>query len=252
MVWIYRVFLMLLFLPSVCAVEAERVIAWRNSYNTLLQKYVKIKLAGKIKTSRVDYAGIHKSGKIPVIMAELHRVRTLKGMNPQEKLAFWLNVYNFLTIAKASKHPNIKKLTELNKIFKSVWVQDAGFVLGKMRSLDEIEHKIIRKDFNEPRIHFALVCAAKSCPNLRPEAYCGVKLKQQLQSQLLEFTANPTKGIKVDKKTKTIYISKLFKWFSSDFPGGVLPWLNKQKIINKTELNYKVKYLHYDWNLNKL
>jgi Protein of unknown function, DUF547 len=247
------IYLMMLFILPLISVAAEKKVAgWRDSYGMLLKRFVKVKRFKGSENAYVDYAGIRKSGKIPAIRAALAKVKSLKGMNKQEKLAFWLNAYNFLTIAKVVDNPGIRKLSDLSKLFNSVWKQDAGLVLGKQRSLDEIEHKIIRKNFTEPRIHFALVCAAKSCPDLRKEIYCGKKLNAQLKNQLRRFAANPDKGVKIDRKTRTIYLSMIFNWFGGDFPGGVMAWLNKQGILNKAEEKYKVKYLNYNWNLNKL
>ena len=100
-----------------------------------------------------------------------------------------------------------------------------GVVAGKKRTLNEIEHEILRK-MGEPRIHVAIVCASVSCPDLRAEAYTVEKLDSQLDDQLTLFLANPKKGLHIDKKGY-LYMSSIFKWFAEDFEtkGGVRKFL---------------------------
>lgn len=224
-----------------------------SSYGILLKKFIKVSTStnGTIITS-VDYRGLRESNDCAITAIYLAKVSNIEKMESKEQLAFWINAYNFLVINKVVKNPKIKKLTDLNTLFTSVWKQPSGKVAGKIYSLDEIEHGIIRKKFKEPRIHFAVVCGAKSCPNIRNEAYTGKKLDEQLNEQVKQFLSNTKKGMKIDKTAEKIYLSKIFKWFSTDFNNKPLEWLLKKKMIDKIEKDkYSIKYLNYDWSLNK-
>ena len=139
-----------------------------------------------------------------------------------------------------------------------------------MRSLDEIEHGIIREDFNEPRIHFALVCAALSCPKLRREAYVAEHLQSQLQEQVETFLADPKKGLDIDLRRKRIAVSSILQWFAEDFPApanfkgqlagkpeqaGVVYFLQQHAPSEEARTAlaspaFAVRYLKYDWALN--
>ena len=106
----------------------------------------------------------------------------------------------------------------------------------------------MRKEFDEPRIHFAINCASISCPILRNEAYTAKKLEQQLDDQAFQFINNPIKNNIDPNRTK---ISKIFDWFQSDFnqKSGLLPFLkNYQPQLN---LKNTIEYLDYNWNLNE-
>lgn len=244
------VFTMLLFQLSA---DDSAVAKFTSSYDLLLKKYVQVEKNsdGTLVTS-VDYPGLRKSRNNAITSAKLAKVSNIENMNTNDQLAFWINAYNFLAINKVVNNPKIKKLTDLNTLFKSVWKQAAGKIAGKEYSLNNIEHSIIRKQFKEPRIHFAVVCAAKSCPNIRNEAYTGEKLDEQLNDQMKQFLSNTKKGMKIDKTAKKIYLSKIFSWFAADFNNKPLEWLFNKKMINQTVKNkYSLKYLSYDWSLNE-
>lgn len=168
------------------------------------------------------------------------------------KLAYWINSYNFLVIVQIVRHPGLSSIKKLDKPFESVWEQVAGIANNKKRSLDEIENEIIRKEFNENRIHFAINCASISCPDLRTEAYTGEKLNSQLQDQMEMFLKNEEKGMKIDDKNKIIYLSKIFQWYKDDFNhNDIKIWLkDKGYIDDKIFKEYYVKYFNYNWNLN--
>jgi hypothetical protein len=130
-----------------------------------------------------------------------------------------------------------------------------------------IEHEIIRPAFREPRIHFALVCAARSCPNLRSEAYRGDRLDSQLEDQARHFLANPDKGLLLDREHAKALVSKIFDWYGVDFAPGPRPVSHKD--IERSILQFisnhsadaatgafllsgttHLGYLAYDWTLN--
>ncbi len=200
------------------------------------------------------------------------------GWDEQKKIAFWLNAYNGFTLKAIIDHYPIKssffkaRLYPKNSIrqISGVWDKLKFPVMGRKRTLDEIEHEILRKEFNEPRIHMALVCAAMGCPPLRNEPYTGELLDEQLNDQASRFLKNPLR-FRVDRKKKRVYLSPIFKWFGEDFirtygtdhkfrnydkdERAVLNFVSgylSEEIQNYlTDQELSVKHLDYDWSLNE-
>jgi hypothetical protein len=140
----------------------------------------------------------------------------------------------------------------------SPWKREFFTINGKKMSLDKIEHEILRATFKEDRIHFAVNCASGSCPILRTEAYTAEKLGEQLNEQAKQFLKDTLRN-RIDLKTKTIYISKIFDWYKEDFTksaGTIEQYLAqyiddetiKRMLLNK---EFKIEYLDYDWGLNE-
>ncbi|MCZ6602994.1 MAG: DUF547 domain-containing protein [Planctomycetota bacterium] len=184
-------------------------------------------------------------------------VQQLEGK--QEKIAFWINVYNALTIDGILEFYPIESIKDKVSVLfgYNIWKDYKIRVGGKERSLDEIEHKILRK-MGEPRIHFALVCASIGCPRLSREAYSGKDLDDQLDRQARVFLNDPEKT-RVVRKEGRIYLSRIFKWFDEDFGGSdkaVLRFVARyrpdgEKSFFQGERPARIRYLDYDWSLNE-
>ena len=146
-------------------------------------------------------------------------------LDDKERLAFWINVYNAYTIELINKHNERDSIRNINKALGFIkgygpWKEQLVKAGGKVYHLDNVEHDIIRKQWNEPRIHFALVCAAMGCPPLRSEAYTGARLEDQLQDQAVEFLVRTPDQNRVDVKTGTVYGSPIYvKYYPEDFGG---------------------------------
>jgi len=196
----------------------------------------------------------------------------------KEKIAFWINAYNSLTLKAIVDHYPIRSswfksfVYPANSIrqIKGVWDTLTFPVMGKRMTLEQIEHKKLRANFHEPRIHAALVCAAKSCPPLRNEPFVGSSLDSQLDDQMRAFLSNPTKFL-VDRKDRVVYLSKIFNWFGEDFVSryGTDTEFKRFDKTQRAVLNavsrftdsktqtylrkgtYNIKYLNYDWTLNE-
>ena len=194
------------------------------------------------------------------------------------KIAFWLNAYNGLTLQAIIDRYPIKSSFLKSRIYPKnsirqipgVWDKLKFTVMGQRVTLNHIEHKILRVKFNEPRIHMALVCAAVGCPPLRNEPYVGARLGEQLDDQARDFLASREK-FRVDRGKRTVYVSRIFKWFGKDFIKTYAParTLGGQSRANSAVLNFlagyldetaqsylrrgdlKVRYLDYDWSLNE-
>ncbi len=144
----------------------------------------------------------------------------------------------------------------------SVWSRAAFFqgrrfeVAGQARTLDEIEHEIIRAVFHDPRVHFALVCGAKGGPLLRGAAYGGASLDATLDDQARRFVSDPTR-VRLDRERRVVRLSPIFKWYRKDFEGkdaALLPYLARWLPAADGEAlshgDWKVEFMEYDWSLN--
>jgi hypothetical protein len=181
-------------------------------------------------------------------------------------LAFLINAYNAWTVKLIlSGPPDLKSIKDLGSFFSSPWKKEFVTLLDETRSLDEIEHKLIRGSdrYNDPRIHFAVNCASISCPALRAEAYDGNRLNEQLTEQTNLFLSNPERN---QVEQDVIKLSSIFKWYREDFEKG---WMNYHHledflITNSASLNLSkkqiaklktgemdIEFLNYDWRLNK-
>lgn len=172
----------------------------------------------------------------------------LNAMTQSSKIAFYINVYNAFTIKVILDNYPLKSIKDI----PGVWDKKLFRVAGSDLTLNNIEHDILRKEFGEPRIHFALVCASIGCPKLASEPYSGAKLNEQLDREAKKFINDKTK-VNLDKDKKRFYISSIFKWFKKDF-GDVTAFISKYLPEDSAryieENKPKIKYLKYDWSLN--
>lgn len=178
-----------------------------------------------------------------------------KSWTRDEQLAYWINAYNAFTVELILNHYPVESIKDIGSgplitFVNSPW--DIKFIeIGnKKLDLNNIEHGIIRKDFDDSRVHFALVCAARSCPELRNEAYTGAKLDRQLEEEAISFINNTARNKITEGKIK---ISKYFDWYAGDFEAdgkSIIDYLNQ---FSKTKIskNAAVEFLDYDWKLNE-
>lgn len=232
--------------------QADVFSEWTNLYNSVLKEHVKTGKIKGIQANLVNYKGLRKDERFDKLVELYSTFPSFSNKSEQERLAIWINLYNFLTLKKIVENPGLKQFNDLQKGDVNVWNQPAGVIAGKTYTLDGIEKGIILKEFSEPRVHFALVCAALGCPDLRPEAYYASRLNKQLDEQTHLFIRNPQKGKKVDKGfwSSTIYLSKLFDWYKSDFDNDPRKWLNLKGYIPLNEAEFSLSFLEYDWTLN--
>jgi hypothetical protein len=210
----------------------------------------------------VGYDGFAESGSFTDYLDGLASADVSK-LADKERLAFWINAYNAYTIALINKHEERASIRNINQTAgliraKGPWKEPIVKAGGKTYSLDEVENEIIRKQWREPRIHFALVCAAMSCPPLRSEAYTGAKLDAQLESQGRLFVLDAARGSRVDVPNATVYLSKIFDWYKEDFGGSedaigryvaqYHPASPAKQLLMGGQ--FKVTYFEYDWTLN--
>jgi len=160
-----------------------------------------------------------------------------------EQIAYWVNAYNALTVEGVLRAYPLRSVRKLDSFFK----QRVFSVGGAVVSLDDIEHETLRKQFAEPRIHFALVCASVSCPRLAPFAFTGPKLEEQLDARARLFVSE-RRNVLADGGVR---LSKIFDWFQEDFAvsGGVVAFIQGHGGPDLT--GKKLRYRAYDWSLNR-
>lgn len=173
-----------------------------------------------------------------------------------QQITFLLNAYNAFTLKLIVDHYPVKSIKDIGSFLKGPWDQPVVRLFGKTLTLATIEHKILRQQYAEPRIHFAMVCAARGCPPLRSEAYRADQLDRQLDDQARQFLATPGKN-RVDAAERVVYLSPIFKWFSGDFEkksGSVMafvqPYFPETARRALEQGHVKIEYTDYDWSLN--
>jgi hypothetical protein len=213
-------------------------------FTTILQKHV--------VNGLVNYAAMGNDSRLEEYLAQLSRSNPRAIKDEKERLAFWVNAYNAFTIKLITDHYPVKSIREITRgnigPWDFLWID----IAGRTYSLNQIEHEIIRKEFDEPRIHMALVCAARSCPPLRAEAYTATMLDRQLDDNAAAFLNDTTKN-RYDASTGTLYLSELFKWYGADFRqryGSAEKYVLKVLKLDNVKPS-GVQYLPYDWSLNE-
>ena len=244
-----------------------------NNYSAVLSTYVD-------DTGMVDYSSLKSNrrqlDRFVQVLGALDRA-VYDAWTQPEKLAFWINCYNVLTLKviidnypiKSSMLKSVRFPQNSIRQISGVWDKIKFSVMGESVTLDHIEHEIVRPQFRDPRVHMALVCAALGCPPLRNEPYTGSRLKEQLDDQAWKFLGHPQK-FAINREQKRVYLSSIFKWFGDDFtsayPAGgnflhldgpgksVLMFVSGY--LNESDRKYivseavSIDYLDYDWTLN--
>ena len=226
---------------SVC--RAENSSPWIKTYNNLLGRY--------ITNTGVKYAAWKNN---PADMKAIQEVvdgiasEKVTGMSKKGQLAFYLNAYNAWILHEAlAKYPTKSVKDLLFTFFTSPRIK----VGGEQMSFNHLEKDIIRPKFSEPRVHFALNCASRSCPPLNQQAFRGDQLDSQLEKLAVAFV-NSKKGVDYMPDKKAAALSAIFNWYKDDFQGvgGPMAFINKRHnppLPNET----KITYQDYDWSLNE-
>ena len=242
MKFLLTIFSFLIFAGSTVAQKAPSHQQW----DKLLRKHVN-------KTGLVNYKGFkNDKAELDSYLKLLSSSAPQKSWSKDDQKAYWINAYNAFTVALILKHYPVKSIKDIaGSIYKINTPWDIKFITigGQKYDLNNIEHKILRNQFDDPRIHFALVCASISCPRLRDEAFTGSGINAQLEDAGKEFLNDKSKNnIRADKAD----LSKYFSWYKGDFikNGSLVDYVNKYsstKITSKT----KIGSLDYNWGLNE-
>jgi hypothetical protein len=243
----------LLIFISLCFIEAgisqiTKPIS-HGLWNSLLKKHVN-------QTGQVNYKGFQKDSLTLKRYLRLisNNIPNARFWSEDDTKAYWINAYNAFTIQLIIRKFPIESITELNPS-----KDDPGNTIWHVRfieinrspySLDEIQHRILRRDFSDPRIHFALNCATTSAPKLHNEAFTGDNVNEKLEILTTQFINDPKKNTLEGEQVK---LSQVFSRFSADFTersGSIITYINKY-INPKIKDDIRIEFLGYDWSINK-
>ncbi|MGD9183642.1 MAG: DUF547 domain-containing protein [Desulfobacterales bacterium] len=247
---IRKAYILIIFSLSIAALASATTVE-DSKFDQVLKAYVD-------DQGLVDYNAMAKDTRFQDYIESLKSANT-EEMTPTGRLAFWINAYNAVTIDKVIKWKPDKSVRET--LIPGVWTSTKFFttrehlVAGKQMSQDDIEHEILRKQFNDPRIHFAIVCASSGCPKLARFAFTEENVQRQLEAETRKYI-NSDRGVRIDYAENTLYLSKIFDWFSGDFKnksGSVLDFI--KLYLNESAMAFldrkpKISYIHYNWALN--
>jgi len=226
--------------------QAMAAVVDNRVYAELLSKHV--------DKGVVDYAGFKADeARLDRYLKILEQVDP-ERLPPQHQFAFYINAYNAWTIKLIlTGYPGVESIKDLGSLFQSPWKKELVRIHGKTLTLDEIEHNILRPRFKDPRVHFAVNCASKSCPPLLSEPYDGDTLEVQLSRVTRDFINDPSQ-YRIDGNI--FWVSSIFKWFSEDFNRDVVGFYLRyaqgdlKKSLEARHGRLEVKYMDYDWSLN--
>jgi hypothetical protein len=210
-------------------------------------------LESHVRDGVVDYPAIQADGRLVAYLAQLERVAPQGFATRNQQLAFWINAYNAFAIKGILDH--YSPATYLGRY--RYFIGRDYRVGGATINLYDLERQVLIKQFQEPLIHFAIVCASASCPKLPPWAYQPNRLDRQLDVSARAFINDPTRN-RFDRKQKIASLSKIFDWFERDFSaaaGSVLAYVARyvdDPALAKelAQPGYRVEFLDYDWSLN--
>jgi Protein of unknown function, DUF547 len=224
-------------------------------WDELLRQYVD-------NQGRVNYQAwkVESRQKLTDWLDEISQIKLKSYGDRDLRLALWLNLYNALTIDRVL---SVYPISSIRPTILGIpnWIGFLAFFSRRFYqmddcrySLNDIEHGILRREFNEPRLHFALVCASIGCPLLRNEAYLPENVQAQLKNDTERFINNRAK-VYYDSSSNTLYCSQIFKWYRQDFlkvaesiPQYIQNYLSTVELPKETRL----RYLSYDWSLNQV
>lgn len=236
------------------AAQSPRDAALHAPFDRLLKAHVRDGL--------VDYDAFARAPEFPRYLASLDTVQ-VHAFNEDERLAYWINVYNAYTIQLILRHNERESIRNIDRTLgflqlKGPWNERIVRAGRQVYTLDQVLHRILRREFHESRVHFAIVPAARSAPPLRSEAYVGARLGEQLEDQTRRFLSDTTRTW---YRNGVLGLNRLFEAYEKDFGSSrkemilfVAPYLT----LRPTEPQKKrlddgrplVNYRTYDWSLN--
>ena len=233
---------------------ASKVTIDHSTWNTLLSKHVH---AGEDGLNRFDYAALNKDGRAD-LKKYLDQLQAVKPatLNRDEQFAFWTNLYNAKTVDIIAEHYPVESIRDIRLtsfILPGPWREEVVKVDGVDLSLDDIEHRIMRPIWRDPRIHYVVNCAAVGCPNLQTEAYTSADLENMMERAAREYINSP-RGVRFDGKD--IIVSSLFDWYADDYGGSTSRILAHIRKYADPVLNDRlagatsISDYEYDWALN--
>ena len=252
---IFLILVSIFFLLNVKAVQSQMDY---SDFDHLLQKVV--------KGNNVDYSQLLGDKDILVgittIMSEISpNSHPEKFMTRNEQLAYWINAYNAFILKIVMENYPVESIKDINFIGFTIWLHK-NLIGGEEISFKSLEDDIIRKKYQDPRIHFAINCASFSCPPLKNNAYIPEILDKQLDESTRSFI-NDNNNFRIDSEQGIVYLSSIFDWYDDDF----FDWLKNNKNIQEPHLldyiklyydgqitegfySLEIEFIDYNWQLN--
>eukprot|EP00903_Cladosiphon_okamuranus_P003878 g3876.t1 len=230
------------------------VLSAQAAFDHTHRKFTEV-LQENVTGKNVDYAKLREEpGKLGTYIEALAGVSEsdFEKWTDQQQIAYLINLYNAATLKLIIDNYPVDSIRDI----RNPWKQKRVRLFGDHVSLDHIEHEILRKNYREPRIHFAVNCASVGCPPLRPEAFVAAELDNQLDEQTRAFLRDETKN-RLDAKAGTLHLSKIFDWFREDFTkesgtldnfvAGYFSEADRNAMKGET---FSIRFTDYDWSLN--
>jgi hypothetical protein len=240
----------------------NREVIDHSAWGIILKKYLvtsqlPTESSAPVGINLLQYGGVSKIdyGLLKNYLTTLEGISISSFSRPEQR-AFWINLYNAATVNLILEHYPVESITNISFSFFSFgpWDEELLTIEGEELSLNDIEHRILRPIWQDPRIHYALNCASMGCPNLQPLAFTAKNTDSLLETGASEYINHPRGAKTEDKK---LWLSKIFEWYQDDYGGneaGVLIHIQKYAKENLANSLYEdeleIEY-HYDWRLNK-
>jgi len=259
------------FLGAALAALAFPAAAFDHAYaawDALLKQHVRYVSDGH--ASRVDYTGLQRdAARLGAVLDDFQKVTRpeFDGWTRPQQEAFLINAYNAFTVKKIlTRYPDIKSIRDFGTIFGNPWKDKFFTLFGAPATLDMIEQDMLRKPgvYDEPRIHFAVVCASIGCPMLKSEAFTADRLDAQLEDGIRRFLSDRSRN-RYDAGTGKLEVSRIFDWYGGDFEKGNRGYASVKATLAKyadlladrpedraavQAQRAEVSFLDYDWSLN--
>ncbi len=225
-------------------------------WNLILARFI---VAGADGVNRFDYARLQAdAGNRARLAAQIARwcAQRPSAMGAGEAFAFWCNLYNALTVAIVTERFPVRSIRDISSgpLTRGPWKRQAATVEGRALSLDDIEHGVLRRQWREPRVHYAVNCASIGCPNLQPRAWRAASLEGDLDAAARAYIAHP-RGVRATPDGGVV-VSSLYHWFKGDFGGddaGVLSHLRRYAqgdLAKRLAGVARISGYAYDWSVN--
>lgn len=231
---------------------AQQTTTQHAAWSTLLSKYI---VTDETGLNRFDYGALKASAAdtaaLDAYVASFADM-DISSMSDDEQFAAWANLYNAVTIQHINGRYPVKSIR--SGYFVGPWKSVLVVADGEEVSLDDIEHNILRKQWSEPRVHYAVNCASYGCPNLADKAFEAATLEEQLDEGARAFVNHP-RGVSI-RKNGTLKVSEIYKWFQDDFGGSKSSVVEhlleyaEPELAAQIRANPKISKYDYDWSLN--
>lgn len=234
---------------------SSEVVVDHGDIDRFLKAYVSV---DRRDLNRVDYVGVSDADRILLKKYIVALSSTAVGqLNRTEQMAFWINAYNALTLRVVLEHYPVASIRDIDLgegfFADGPWDEKVINIENVELSLNDIEHRILRPIWNDPRIHYAVNCASIGCPNLAIDAYSSANLEEMLDQAAIRFVNAPRN---IEFSSDEVTVSKIYSWFATDFGGDDVSILNHLRQYADDDLQDKLKSVNrifdytYDWSLN--